>query len=331
MLRSKALAVICLALGLSTLTPRALAQDNPETAGAARIFTDSRIVKTDHFSVEVTGQGPDVILVPGLAASRETWRATAERLRGAYRLHLVQVAGFAGEPAGANASGEVLVPTAEALDAYIVDQHLAPVVFVGHSMGGAMGLYLAENHPDHVKKLAIVDSPPFAPVMLGMGPSATADSVRPLAEEMKGASIAAGDLAYAQMLEPQLARMTASAERRKQLLQWSLDSLRDAVAQGFYDTMMLDQRPGLGRITAPVTVIFPDNVTGGMAAGMAEAIYADQYAPVADLTLTPIANAQHFVMWDQPAAFAAALDAFLAPTPTPTPTATTPAEPAPAP
>jgi pimeloyl-ACP methyl ester carboxylesterase len=202
------------------------------------------------------------------------------------------------------------------------------VIFVGHSMGGAMGLYIAENHPDHLKKLAIVDSPPFAPVIMGMGPEATVDGVRPMAEQMKGASIAAGDLAYAQMLEPQLARMTSSPERRKLLLQWSLDSLRDAVAQGFYDTMMLDQRPGLARITAPVTVIFPDNVAVGMAPGMAEAIYADQYAAVARLALAPIANAQHFVMWDQPAAFAAALDAFLADAPASAPSAA-PSRPAP--
>jgi pimeloyl-ACP methyl ester carboxylesterase len=92
--------------------------------------------------------------------------------------------------------------------------------------------------------------------------------------------------------------------------------------------MMLDQRPGLARITAPVTVIFPDNVAVGMAPGMAEAIYADQYAAVARLALAPIANAQHFVMWDQPAAFAAALDAFLAGAPASAPSAA-PSRPAP--
>ena len=49
------------------------------------------------FSVEVRGQGPDVILIPGLTAGREVWRATAAAVPG-YRYHLIQVAGFAGEP-----------------------------------------------------------------------------------------------------------------------------------------------------------------------------------------------------------------------------------------
>ena len=34
---------------------------------------------SDRLSVEVVGQGPDVILIPGLASSREVWRAEATR------------------------------------------------------------------------------------------------------------------------------------------------------------------------------------------------------------------------------------------------------------
>ena len=63
-----------------------------------RLFPDSKLVPGDRISVEVVGRGPDLIFVPGLASSRDTWRATAERLKGRYRLHLVQVAGFAGDP-----------------------------------------------------------------------------------------------------------------------------------------------------------------------------------------------------------------------------------------
>ena len=53
---------------------------------------------SDRLSVEVVGQGHDVILIPGLASSREVWRATADRLKATHTVHLVQLAGFAGEP-----------------------------------------------------------------------------------------------------------------------------------------------------------------------------------------------------------------------------------------
>jgi len=70
------------------------------------------------FTVEVTGQGPDVILIPGLASSAAVWDDTVKQLKGRYRLHVIQVAGFAGAPAGANAEGPVVQPTVDALDGY---------------------------------------------------------------------------------------------------------------------------------------------------------------------------------------------------------------------
>lgn len=308
-LTSPIVRLLAVVAGLMLTAAPARADEPP---AAAKLFTTSRVVVTDRFSVEVTGAGPDVIFIPGLASSKATWRETAERLRGRHRLHLVQVAGFSDEPARANAEGEVLVPTAEALDAYIVDQKLSPAVLVGHSLGGTIALYLAQKHPDHLAKVMIVDSVPFLPVVMGMGPGATVDVVRPTAEQMKGASIAAGDDAYAEMLKPQLERMTSRAEFRETLTQWSLDSHRETVAQAFYDDMMLDLRPGMAATKTPITVVVPDDVASGLAPGLMYAIYQDQYADAPAVVFEPVADAQHFVMWDQPQAFAEALDRFLA-------------------
>ena len=78
-----------MAVGVSA----ALAQD------AARLTVPATTpFVSDRLSVEVIGQGPDVILIPGFGCSREVWRVTAERLKATHRVHLVQLAGFAGEP-----------------------------------------------------------------------------------------------------------------------------------------------------------------------------------------------------------------------------------------
>src|SRR6187549_3611316 len=69
------------------------------------------------FSVEVRGSGPDVILIPGLSAGRNVWTAAVRAVPG-YRYHLVQVAGFAGDPAGGNARGPVVAPLAAELARY---------------------------------------------------------------------------------------------------------------------------------------------------------------------------------------------------------------------
>ena len=66
------------------------------------------------FTVEVTGTGPNVILIPGLSAGRNVWAAMVRAVPG-FRYHLIQVAGFAGDPARGNARGPVVASLARAL------------------------------------------------------------------------------------------------------------------------------------------------------------------------------------------------------------------------
>src|SRR4051794_24414216 len=73
----------------------------------------------ERFQVKVEGNGPDVILIPGLASSQSVWDGTAEHLKGKYRLHRIQVSGFAGAPAAGNADGMVVAPLADAIADYI--------------------------------------------------------------------------------------------------------------------------------------------------------------------------------------------------------------------
>ena len=69
---------------------------NAAAAQPSAAFTSDRI------SVETRGSGPDVVLIPGLTSSPRAWESTVAAVPG-YRYHLVQVAGFAGAPAEANA------------------------------------------------------------------------------------------------------------------------------------------------------------------------------------------------------------------------------------
>src|SRR5688572_15750607 len=59
---------------------------------------------SDRISVVTRGSGPDIVLVPGLDSHRDVWDGLADSLEGRYRLHLVQVNGFAGLAPGANAN-----------------------------------------------------------------------------------------------------------------------------------------------------------------------------------------------------------------------------------
>src|SRR3954462_9417519 len=120
---------------------------------AAQPFQPSR------FSVQVVGRGPDVILIPGLTSGREVWRATVNALPG-YRYHLIQVAGFAGEPARGNRAGPVVAPLADEIARYIADRHLVRPAIIGHSMGGTLAMMIAARRPDQVGRLMVVDMYP---------------------------------------------------------------------------------------------------------------------------------------------------------------------------
>ena len=275
-----------------------------------RLFADSRLVVRDRFSDEIVGKGPDLVLIPGLASSRATWRATAERLRVHYRLHLIQIAGFAGEPARANAAGDVLIPTAEAIDAYLVDAKLSPATVVGHSLGGTTLLYLAQKHPEHLKKLLIVDALPFFGAM--QNPGATVDSVRPMAARMRDAMAANTAPVTAQSLMPQMKAMSKDPATQLMVSEWGAVSNHTVVARALYDDLTLDLRPGLAAIKTPIVLLYPDNVPLGVPAGMMEKVYPAVFAPAAPVKTVLVKDSQHFIMLDQPRAFADALDAFLA-------------------
>ena len=149
---------------------------------------------SDRITVTVRGEGPDVVLIPGLASSSAVWDATAKRLEGRYRLHIVQVAGFAGSLPRANARGPVIQPTVDALDAYIKTNKLKAPKVIGHSLGGLIGLTLSVQHPEDAGKLMLVDSLPFFSVLFGANDAAEA---APRAAAMRDSILAQTQDAYA--------------------------------------------------------------------------------------------------------------------------------------
>jgi N-formylmaleamate deformylase len=164
---------LCLAL-LALAPASAVAQPVPAPV-AAPAFVPTR------FSVEVVGSGPDVILIPGLTSSRSVWRAAIAATPG-YRYHLIQVAGFAGAPAGGNARGEVVAPLAEEIARYIRANRLDRPALVGHSMGGTIALMIASRHPDLAGKAMVVDMLPQPAALVG----GSAAGLRGLADTLQG-------------------------------------------------------------------------------------------------------------------------------------------------
>jgi pimeloyl-ACP methyl ester carboxylesterase len=263
------------------------------------------------FSVEVSGEGRDVIFLPGLATSREVWREAVRELGPGYRVHLVQVKGF-GEPAGPNAEGPVLAPMVEELARYIADNGLERPAVVGHSLGGLMALMLGADHPELPGKLMIVDAFPwFGVTVVPPGAQATAASIEPQARRMRDAMVAShGTLAAREGTETAIAGYVLDQSKLPRLRGWTADADPRVVGQLVYEDLVTDWRERIGDITVPLTLIYPWNERFPTQA-QAEPFYRANYAKLPQAKLVGIGPAAHFIMTDQPQAFREALEQFL--------------------
>jgi pimeloyl-ACP methyl ester carboxylesterase len=271
---------------------------------------DTRPLQYGRFTVEVVGKGPDVILIPGLGSSRDTWKAFVAANKGKYRFHLVQVAGFAGTPAGDNAEGEVLAPTVEALARYIADRKLKRPAVIGHSMGGEAALMLAARHPDAVSKVMAVDSLSFFGALFA-GPQATAEQMKPMAEGFAKQMAASNDAAWLQGAEQNGLPLVTDAARKAEIVGWTIASDRGVVARSFRDLMVTDLRPELGRITVPATILYAHGPQFPQTAEQTDAVITPLYANLKQAKLVRIEPSRHFITFDQPERFEKEALAFL--------------------
>lgn len=275
----------------------------PASAVAAAPFSSGRI------SVERVGEGPDVILIPGLSSSPEVWRPTIAAMPG-YRYHLVHVAGFAGAAPGENASGPVVAPVAEEIALYIREAKLERPAIVGHSLGGSWAMMVAARHPDLVSRVMVVDMMPFLGAMFA-GPDATPESVRPIAEQMRtGIATSTGDARRAN-IERTIAGMVRTEALRAGLVRHSLASDGTVSGQAMYDLATTDLRPELARIDVPMTVLYVTPAGAPVTDAQMDQFYQASYAAAPKAVLKRIPGAYHFIMLDEPEAFRRELKAFL--------------------
>jgi pimeloyl-ACP methyl ester carboxylesterase len=263
---------------------------------------------SNRLSVTIQGHGPDVILIPGLTCSRAVWDATANHLKDHYRLHIVQIDGFAGSPAQANAQGPVIEPALDALNAYIKTNQLKSPRIIGHSLGGTMGLMLALQHPEDVGSLLVVDALPFTGMLLGADDVASA---APKAAKMRDNTLKESPEAYARDQKKFIRILVKSPDGRALVTSWAVASDKSVVARATYEDLTTDLRPQLPNIKIPVTILYAWDDSSPYSKSDTDGFYSQLYDGLPHKTMIRIDNSYHFIMIDQPQAFLAQVDKFL--------------------
>jgi pimeloyl-ACP methyl ester carboxylesterase len=101
------------------------------------------------------GEGPDMLLIHGLGATKASFFDTAAALSKRYRVHAIDLPGFGGSSKptlasyGAASAAKAVIGTLDALE--IAKAHL-----VGNSMGGRVAIEVGLERPDRVGGIALL-------------------------------------------------------------------------------------------------------------------------------------------------------------------------------
>jgi len=108
-----------------------------------------------HYRIE--GQGPDLVLVHGTAASLHTWDAWTELLKDEFRIIRFDLPAFG--LTGPSAERDYSIQAySEFLERFTRELALDSFSIAGNSLGGGIAWSFAAQHPERVEKLILIDA-----------------------------------------------------------------------------------------------------------------------------------------------------------------------------
>jgi N-formylmaleamate deformylase len=266
--------------------------------------------RSPSFAVRIEGRGPAMILIPGFVSSGAVWDDVVAHYKTRFTCHVLTLPGFAGQPA---IPAPILPRVRDEIIDYIRSQSLDKPVLVGHSLGGFVALWVAASAPDLVGPIVSVDGVPFMPALAD--PGATADSVRPQAEQMKALYASLTPTQLGMQSRMVFATMMSDPERVEAAAQWAASSDPQAASTIIGEVMTTDLRDQVAAIRTPVLLVPALKAMASMPGGedRARVGYEAQVQAVPAHRMAPATKALHFVMYDDLPFLLDAMDAFLTP------------------
>jgi pimeloyl-ACP methyl ester carboxylesterase len=111
-------------------------------------------------NVEVQGSGPAIVLIHGYGAAIDWWDQIAPQLATDHRVISIDLIGHGGT--AAPRSGYSIERQAAMVSAVLDKLGVDRYIVVGHSMGGEVAVALAEQNPQRIERMVLIDSPPVA-------------------------------------------------------------------------------------------------------------------------------------------------------------------------
>lgn len=273
------------------------------------IFGSLTQAHTQGLKVAVTGKGPKVILIPGLASSGQVWEETVAQLSKDYECHVLTLPGFGTNPAADLQDG--FLPTMESQITEYINSQTEKVFLIGHSLGGFLSLRLSRSLPGRIQKAVIVDSFPF--YSAAFNPAATEENMKAMASQMKQLMLSQSPEQYRAQQTANMPMMTINSEKLPLAVEWSMQSDRATTAEAFYELMTSDFREELAEVKTSILVLgaWASGKNYGMTEESVRKTFADQYHLAENLEIEMSPTAHHFIMWDNPEWFMEKVTGFL--------------------
>lgn len=287
-----------------------LAACMPSYASDANRFAFT-LAPAERFEVGATlverhgGQGTPLIFIADLASGPWAWQDAVRQLMNEHAVYVLTLPGFDGRPA---VQGKGFVAAQDTLRELIASRKLAKPVLIGHGLGGTLALALAAQHPDLVGGVVSLDGLPLTPGSEEWSPAQRAE----MASRIK----ASNQIGFA-LKQQQFMRGVGVTDmaRADELAKLSARSDAGAVAKYMADALMVDLRPVLPSIKAPVLVIAPYfEPDAGQQQVTQQGLREDYLALMKgapQVKVVTVAPARHFAMIDQPQMVLDAINDFL--------------------
>jgi pimeloyl-ACP methyl ester carboxylesterase len=190
-------------------------------------------------SVEVTGKGKPIVLIPGFTVPGDIWNPLVKELEKNYECHIVTLAGF-----GKKEPIEFpwLPKVNESLKNYILKNDLQNATIIGHSLGGTIATWLAAQNDLKLSKIILIDALPASGAL--MIPNFNPENLI-YESPYNNQQIAMDDVTFEQTASAMAKSMSLKESAQEKIKNWILESDRKTYVYGYTDYLKLDLRENL--------------------------------------------------------------------------------------
>lgn len=262
-----------------------------------------------HVDVYGTAGKPAMIFIPGLTCGPWEWSREIALFSADYRIYALTLPGFDGQPA---IQRPLFQTVSDDFWTLLQTQRIEKPVVVGHSLGGTLAIALAEQHADRIRAIVAVDGLPVFPGMENFT-GAQRRSAGERFAAMLGAASTREQFEFSEKTYALPALMTSPGDIAAVAPLVARSDPKASAAWAAADVSS-DFRAGLKNVTVPLLEIAPYEASPRSPIQSAQALqayYASLIAGAPYAQVQVIEDSRHFVMYDQPERFDAALSAFV--------------------